>query len=187
MTIQEKLYTIDEFWEIAHLPENDGKRLELVEGVIVEMPPAGGEHGELGGNLFGFVWTHVRQQKLGHMTAAETGYILFKNDTGKDTVRAPDIGFISYQRMPDRLPSTYVPLPPDLAIEIVSPNDRSDEIEKKVTDYLRAGVRLFVFVYSVPQSVYVYQKGEVARLRWDDVIDFSAVLPDFSLRISDIF
>ena len=187
MTIQEKLYTIDEFWEIAHLPENDEKRLELVEGVIVEMPPAGGEHGELGGNLFGFIWTHVRQNKLGHVTAAETGYVLFINNDGKDTVRAPDVGYISYERMPERLPPTYIPLPPDLAIEVVSPNDKPVDIENKVNDYLRAGVRMFIFVYPATKSVYVFKGSEVARLSADDKLDFGDVLPGLSLRVSEIF
>jgi len=187
MTIQEKLYTVEEFWEIAHLPENSEKRLELVEGEIYEMPPVGGEHGELGANLLIFVGSHIRQHKLGHVTTAETGYILFTDDDGKDTVRAPDVGYISYERMPDRLPPTYVPLPPDLAIEVVSPNDRLVEIEKKVTDYLRAGIRLFVFVYPETKSVYVFQEGKIIRLEADNTLDFGTVLPNFSLRVREIF
>ncbi|MBI1259562.1 MAG: hypothetical protein GC204_19005 [Chloroflexi bacterium] len=106
MMIQEKLYSVEEFWEIAHLPENDEKRLELVEGVIYEMPPAGGEQGELGANLLITIGSHIRQHKLGHVTAAKTGYILFENDEGKDTVRAPDVGYVSFERMPNRLPPT---------------------------------------------------------------------------------
>jgi len=187
MTIQEKLYSIDEFWEIAHLAENDEKRLELVEGVIYEMPPAGGEHGEIGANLLITIGSRIRQYKLGHVTTAETGYILFTNDNGKDTVRAPDVGYISYERMPDRLPPTYIPLPPDLAIEVVSPNDKPADIEDKVKDYLRAGVHMFVFVYPSTKSVYAFKGNEVVRLSGDDVLDFAPVLPGFSMRISEMF
>ncbi len=187
MTVQEKLYTIDEFWEIAHRPENDEKRMELVEGVIYEMPPAGGEHGEIAANLLITIGSHIRQHELGHVTAAETGYILFTNDDGKDTVRAPDVGFISYERMPDRLPPKYIPLPPDLAVEIVSPNDGAEEIERKINEYLRAGVRMIVFVYPATRSVNVYKGSTIARLSGDEVIDFSEVLPGFSLHVSEIF
>jgi Uma2 family endonuclease len=187
MTIQEKLYTVEEFWEIAHLAENDEKRLELVEGEIYEMPPAGGEHGELGANLLITVGSRIRQQKLGHVTAAETGYILFTSDEGKDTVRAPVVGYISFERMPNRLPPTYIPLPPDLAIEIVSPNDKPVDIEHKVTDYLRAGIRMFVFVYPATKSVYAFKGSEVVRLNVEDTLDFDPVLPGFSLPVREIF
>jgi Uma2 family endonuclease len=187
MTIQEKLYTVDEFWEIAHLAENDGKRLELVEGVIYEMPLAGGEHGEIGADVLIRIGSHVRQHKLGHITTAETGYILFTNDEGKDTVRAPDVGYISYARFPERLPPTYIPIPPDLAVEVVSPNDKPIEIEHKVNDYLRAGIKLFIFVYPEMKSVYVFREGKITRLNVDDTLDFGDVLPNFSLPIREIF
>ena len=187
MTIQEKLYSIDEFWEIAHLAENDEKRLELVEGVIYEIPPAGGEHGEIGANLLITIGSHIQQQQLGHVTAAETGYILFTNDDGKDTVRAPDVGYISYERMPDRLAPTYIPLPPDLAIEVVSPNDKADDIEAKINQYLKAGVRMIVFVYPALRTVNVFKGSEIVRLSGDDLLDFGEILPGYSLHIREIF
>ncbi len=187
MTVREKRYTIDEFWEIAHRPENDEKRMELVEGVIYEMPPAGGEHGEIAANLLITIGTHIRQHELDHVTAAETGYILFTNDDGKDIVRAPDVGYISDERMPDRLPPKYIPLPPDLAIEIVSPNDGAEDIERKINEYLRAGVRMIVFVYPATRSVNVYKGSQSVRLSGDDMIDFDDVLPGFSLRGNEMF
>jgi Uma2 family endonuclease len=187
MAVQEKLYSVEEFWEIAHLLENDEMRLELVEGVIHKMPPAGGEHGEIGANLLIEIGTHIRQHQLGHVTTAETGYILFTNESGKPTVRAPDVGYISYARMPDRLPPTYIPLPPDLAVEVVSPNDGAEEIESKINSYLRAGVRMIVFVYPASRIVNVHQGNTITRLSGDDVIDFGDVLPGFSLKVSAIF
>jgi Uma2 family endonuclease len=187
MVVQEKFYTVQEFWEVAHLPEYAEKHLELVEGVICEMPPAGGEHGELAGTLLGLIWTHVREHKLGHVTAAETGYILFVNAEGKDTVRAPDVGYISYERMPDALPPTYIPLPPDLAVEVVSPNDKAEDIESKINDYLRANVPLFWFFYPASRTVNVYKGKTIRRLGVNDVLDGGDVLPDFSLHLSDLF
>jgi Uma2 family endonuclease len=187
MVVQEKLYTVEEFWEIAHLPENADLRLELVEGVIYTMPPAGGEHGEIGANILIEIGTHIRQNKLGHVTTAETGYILFTNESGKPTVRAPDVGYISYERMPDRLPPTYIPLPPDLAVEVVSPNDSAEEIESKINSYLHAGVKLIVFVYPASRTVTVHQRNTIIRLSGEDVLDFGDVLPGFSLKVSEVF
>ena len=187
MAVQEKLYTVEDLWEFAHQPENNELRMELVEGVIYTMPPAGGEHGEIGANLLIEIGTHIRQNQLGHVTTAETGYILFTNESGKPTVRAPDVGYISYARMPDRLPPTYIVLPPDLAVEVVSPNDGAEDIESKINHYLRAGVRMVVFVYPATRTVNVYRGTSVLRLSGDDVIDFGDVLPGFSLKVSEIF
>ena len=187
MTVQEKLYTVDEFWEIAHLPENDEMRLELVEGVIYTMPPAGGEHGEIAGNLFGLIWNHVKQHQLGHVTAAETGYIIGTNADGKASVRAPDVGFVSYARMPDRMPPKYVPVPPDLAVEIVSPNDKADEIESKISEYLRACVQMIIFVYPATRSLNVYRGNSMTRLSGDDLLEGEDVLPGFSVPINELF
>lgn len=187
MTIQEKIYSVDEFWKIAHLQENDEKRLELVEGIIYEMPPAGGEHGEIAASLLSLIWHHVRENQLGHVTAAETGYILQTNEAGKTSVRAPDVGFISYARMPNRLPPTFIPLPPDLAVEVVSPNDKGDEIEIKIAEYLSVGVRMIVFVYPATKSVNVYHGNTITRLSAADMLEGGDVLPGFSVHVSELF
>lgn len=133
MVIRERLYTAEDLWEISHFPENAEKRLELVDGVIIEMPPAGGEHGGLGMEAGRVVGNHVKEHKSGYVTAAETGYILYKNPDGRDTVLAPDVGFVRADRLPDGLPKKYIPCAPDLAIEIVSPNDKAAEIHRKIS------------------------------------------------------
>jgi hypothetical protein len=120
MVTREKLYTAHDLWEISH--DDDERRYELVEGVIYDMPPAGGLHGNiamiLGWHIAGF----VMQNDLGFVTAAETGFSL----TGDNlNVLAPDVGFISKNRLAT-LPEGYIPLAPDLAVEVVSPNDKAD-------------------------------------------------------------
>lgn len=119
--------------------------------------------------------------------AAETGYILFPDAEDKPTVRAPDVGFVSYARIPGRLPATYIPMPPDLAVEVVSPNDKGEDIEAKVSDYLRAGVRMVVFFYPATRTAHVYRGNQISRLSGDDLLDFGDVLPGLSLRLSDLF
>src|SRR5690349_8514643 len=123
MTVQEReqFVTAEDLWTLAH--QSDDKHLELIEGVLYEMVPAGEEHGVTAGNVFAPVWGYVRQHDLGRVTAAETGYILYKNPhpKGKDTVCAPDVGFISKERNTKAVKG-YVPHAPDFAIEVVSPN-----------------------------------------------------------------
>jgi Uma2 family endonuclease len=181
MLIQEKLYTVDEFWEAF----GETKRLELVKGVPTEMTPAGTAHGAIsmwfGYLILGFVEAH----DLGLVTAAETGFIL---STDPATVRAPDVGFIAKARLTGPTPEQYFPGPPDLAVEIVSPNDRADEIHNKVMDFLNAGTHLVWVVYPSSKTVAVYHPGSAGHIFTpEDTLDGGGVLPGFSLSVREIF
>lgn len=187
MAVQEKFYTADDLWVISHLPENDSKRFELSEGILIEMSPAGGKHGGIAGGLFGFVWNFVRQHQLGYITAAETGFILFKNPNGKDIVRAPDVGFIKANRLPEGLPSGYIPLAPDLAVEVVSPGDDADEVQLKVNQYLRYGTRLIWVAYPKSKTVMVHTPTGSYSVDINGTLDGGDVLPGFKLPVKDIF
>src|SRR5258708_11407722 len=125
MAVQEKLYTADDLWDISH--QDDEKRYELDEGVLVEMSPSGDTHGELAIWLGHLILVHVDTNDLGVVSAAETGYKLSSNP---DIVRAPDVGFIAKVRITP-LTGKYYPIAPDLAIEIVSPNDTATQIRRK--------------------------------------------------------
>ncbi len=187
MSIREKFYTAEDLWELSHLPGNAEKRFELSEGELIEMPPAGGEHGGVTLNLSQPIWAFVRQHDLGYVTAAETGYILFKNPHGADTVRAPDFGFVAKERLPEGLPQGYIPLAPDLAVEVVSPNDAADEIQRKVSEYLRYGTRLVWVAYPRSKSVVVHTTEKAVTVVIDGVLDGGDVLPGFSLPVREIF
>jgi Uma2 family endonuclease len=186
--ILEKLLSVDEFWELCHSSEYVGRRMELVEGVMVEMSPTGGEHGETTVDLTLLVGNFVKRNKLGRLSGAETAYILYRSPDpdSKDTVRAPDLGFVRLERAPEPFGPGFIPLVPDLVIEVVSPSERVGDIESKLHDYLRFGVRLIWMVY--PRShVMVFSHGVPHRLMMDDVLDGEDVLPGFSLKVSDIF
>jgi Uma2 family endonuclease len=182
-----RFYTVDEFWEFCHLPENAGKRFELVNGEIREMVPTGGEHGEVGGDLFGPMWSFNHAHKLGRLTTAETGFVLGIRPDGKADVRAPDIGFVSIERAPQPFGSKYVPMAPDLAVEVVSPGDKDWEIDEKIDDYLRYGVRLIWVVRPASKTVTVYRGNNMKRLTVDDTLDGEDVLPGFAIKVSEIF
>ena len=187
MAIQDKLFTADDLWEISHLPENDGKRFELDEGMLIEMSPAGGKHGVIANALSGFIWSFVRQNKLGYVTAAETGYILFKNPHGKDIVRAPDVGFVKAARLPNGVPDKYIPLAPDLAVEVVSPNDDAEELEKKISEYLTYGTQMvWVFYPSLKRAV-VHTSAGSRPLDINGTIAGGDMLPDFTISLKEIF
>jgi Uma2 family endonuclease len=187
MIVQEKFYTAEEFWELSNLPENENTRLELSEGEIIEMPPAGGKHGGIVFQIGLPIGMHVKQHKLGYVTAAETGYVLHQNPDGKDTVRAADLGFVAAARLPDGLPSGHIPFAHDFAVEVVSPSDRADQIEKKVTQYLQSGTRLLWIVYPATKTVVVYSANSMRRFEMGEILDGEDVLPGLSLAVADIF
>jgi Uma2 family endonuclease len=82
--------------ELLHLP-SDSRRLELVNGKIYEMPPANGIHTDGVRNAASILSPYVRRHRLGRTQAGDPGFILRRTP---DTVRAPGVAFISYDRLP---------------------------------------------------------------------------------------
>jgi Uma2 family endonuclease len=121
--------------ELLRMPD-DGSHYELVRGKLRRMTPAGNRHGYIAGELFAELRNHVKANNLGRTYAAETG---FKVASDPDTVRAPDAAFISRQQV-EKTGSTegYWPGAPDLAVEVVSPNDTHSEVVEKTLASERA-------------------------------------------------
>ena len=183
MAIREKLYTAADLWALSHLPENDGKRLELIEGVIYEMSPAGGKHGWITGNIHTSIWQHVRDQYLGFVTAAETGY----NLTGDSrNVLAPDVGFVKKERLRE-LPEGFIPLAPDLAVEVLSPGQENSYIDRKGQQYLDAGTEQVWMFDPATKRVIVDIPAGKRSFEIEDTLDGGDLLPGFSLRVRDVF
>lgn len=187
MAVQERVYTADDLWALSHHPDYAGMCLELVEGALHIMTPAGGEHGGLALRIGARLQVFVEDRGLGYTTAAETGYVLFRNLSGRDTVRAPDAGFVAAERLPDGLPQGYIPFAPDLAVEIVSPSDTADEVHQKVQHFLRAGTRLLWVVYPRTRTVDVHTPQGAHTLTLTDTLDGGDVLPGFTLPLRDLF
>ena len=188
MTIHERFYTVEDLWAISHDPANELRRFELSEGMLIEMTPAGMQHGKYALKFGRRIGNFVDENKLGETTAAETGYTLFKNPAGKDTVRAPDVGFVSATRIPKMgLPDGYFPGAPDLAVEVISPNDEADDVQLRVTQFLKYGTRMVVLVYPKSKTVVVHTTTGSFTLDIDDEFEGGDVLPGFKLPVRDIF
>src|SRR5260370_41294285 len=125
MAIQEKLYTADDLWEMSH--GQDEKRYELVKGMLIDVAPSADEHTELISWINYLFMDWVVKHDLGVVTSDSGGFILF---TDPDTVRAPDVGFISKARLKPKIRLFYS-IAPDLGVEIVSPNDTAREVREK--------------------------------------------------------
>jgi Uma2 family endonuclease len=174
--------TADEFLALP----NDGIRRELVGGELCEMTPAGWQHGRVAGNVAGELRTYVLANRLGVMTTAEASYRLVADP---DTVRVPDVAFVTRERVQAvGDPTGFWPGAPDLAVEVVSPNDRYSEVREKVNEYLDAGTRMVIIVDPPSRTVTVYRSRTTRiDLTEDDVLDGDDVVPGWKLPVHDIF
>ena len=160
------------------------KRVELVRGKLIVREPAGFAHGVVASRIAGRIGNFVDAAGLGVTFAAETGFTLERNP---DTVRAPDAGFVHRDRVPNPLPRGYAEFAPDLAVEILSPDDRPGEVLAKIGDWLRAGTRLVWIVDPIRRTARVYRAdGTEALLSPEESLDGEDVLPGFSLPLSAI-
>ena len=171
--------------ELFEMPD-DGFRYELVKGELRKMSPAGGEHGAVVWNLSSLLGPHIKANDLGQGFGAETG---FKIASDPDTVRAADIAFVRRERIPEAgIPKNFWELAPDLVVEVLSPGDTYSEVEEKVEDWLKAGVRAVWVLNSKRRSIAVYRSmKDVTRLSEDDELDGGDVVPGFRCKVSEIF
>lgn len=177
-----KLLTAEEFARLPSPP--DGSRQELVRGVVETMPPPGGLHGVCCLRIALRIGTFVEGHKLGTAACNDTGFV---TDRDPDSVRGPDVSFWRKDRLPE-IPSTYIEVAPDLAVEVVSPNDHFTKINRKLHEYFERGVRLVWVVDPEDRSVTVYRtRADYAILGEADTLDGADVLPGFTCRVADLF
>jgi Uma2 family endonuclease len=160
-------------------------RCELVQGELISMTPAGFEHGRIAAEIGWILKEYVKCHPVGTVTGAETGFLIGRDP---DTVRAPDAAFIRADRVPSTAVRGFFPEAPDLAVEVVAPSDRASEMAAKVQDWLDAGCRMVWVVDPETKTVTVYQRrDQIAILGSSDAIVGGDVLPEFSVRVGDIF
>ena len=175
------LMTAEEF---AALPNPaDGSRQELVRGKVIQKPPPQGRHGFVASKIDRKVGNFVDDHKLGWIVV-ESGVILERDP---DTVRGPDISFYSIERHPEP-PDRYFEIPPDLAVEVLSPDFRRSQVREKIREYVSKGVKLVWLVDPEAKTVTVY-RGSLRGMEYDesDTLDGGDVLPGFTCPIADLF
>jgi Uma2 family endonuclease len=182
MSTTEQLMTAD---ELLRMPD-DGFRYELVKGELRKMAPAGHERGRV---AIRFTWRLAQQvetNNLGVVYAAETGFTLATNP---DTVRAPDVAFVSRERLAEvKRASGFWPGAPDLAVEVVSPGDTYTEVEEKAIDWLAAGARMVLALNPRKRTVTVYRSlNDIVILNDDATLNLDDVVPGFKILVKDIF
>jgi Uma2 family endonuclease len=165
---------------------DDGFRYELVRGELRKMSPAGQRHGRIAMKVSTSLDNHVTANKLGLVYAAETGFLI---SSRPDTVRAPDVAFLSQKRLDDVGDvEGYWPGAPDLVIEVISPGDTYIEVQEKVLEWLDAGARMVVVINPRKQVVTDYRSlDDIVVLTENETLDGGDVVPGWSIMVRDIF
>ncbi len=187
MSLQKKLYTIDEFERFVALPRNADRRFELIDGEIVEKMPTE-EHGIIALNVGSELRAFVKKHRLGRV-AVEARHAL-PDDAHND--RLPDVSFVSAEHNLPVVEKGPVPRMPDLAVEVKSPDDSDDDLRAKAMYYLRNGSRLVWLLFPEMKSVGVCTLDEKGNLHMetvgiDGMLHGGDVLPGFRLAVRDVF
>lgn len=158
---------------------------ELVRGELRRMSHAGWWHGAVAARIGARLDAHVEAHRLGMTFAAETGFWL---ERAPDTVRCPDVAFVAASRVPSAPSRGYLEGPPDLAVEVTSPNDTYAEVHEKALFWIACGAHLVWVVEPIARLVTVYLPDRSQHtLRGDDLLTGDDVLPGFAVRVAELF
>lgn len=170
-----------DFDKWVNLPENVGQNYEFIAGEIIAVV-SNPNSSKLGITIGRLIGNFVDEHDLGHVTGADGGYQV------GDERYIPDVAYISYKRMPELMSEEgYVIAAPDLAVEVLSPNDTTSQVAIKLGNYLAAGTTLWI-VDPQKEEISVYVPNEsVKTFKKTDTLDGGKVLQGFKLPMQKLF
>ena len=176
------LLTAEEFF----LRDDFDSQTELVKGEVIQMPPADSYHGTICVNIAVLLKQHAKQHDSGHVFSND-GTII--TERGPDSVRGADVGYISYAKIPKgQYPRGPLNIPPDLIVEVRSPSDRWVKIQRKVVEYIDAGVTVVCVVDPTTETARIYRSDrDEEQLKNGDLVRFDDILPGFSFPLKQLF
>lgn len=180
MVFKQGAYSIEEFEQIANLPENRERLLEFISGEIIEKVPTL-EHGLIAGNVYGPLWNHVQERGEGRVVME----VRYRASSDKRNSLIPDVSYISAD-IP-LINQGSVPQFPDLAVEVKSPDDTIKGMREKARYYLAHGTRLVWLIYPQERLVEVYSLTDELIVTETGTLDGADVLPEFTLPVRNIF
>jgi Uma2 family endonuclease len=176
------LMTAEEF----RLLPDDGRRLELVQGVPLEMSLPTPRHGEICVNVVYPLRRYLDDNPQGRIVCNDSGIVTERNP---DTVRGADVAFYSYKRIPKGpLPAGYLKVLPEVLVEVRSASDRWTEVLNKVTEYLNASVIVVCVLDDVTRTVHVFHTDQAPRIvPADGELELHELLPGFRVAVRRFF
>lgn len=175
-----KLITGEELLELGDIGPS-----ELIDGRIVYMSPTGVEHAVIEFLLGSELTKFVQSKKLGRVLGGEVG-IYVRHDP--DRVRGADLAVISFHRLPNKPNKGFLTVAPELIVEILSPDDRWQEVTDKLEDYFSIGVTHVWIVEPENQVVRIYRSAtEMQKLNKENTLKGEGVLKGFELPVARLF
>ncbi len=181
MELKQRLYDVDDLWELYCQRENDHLRFELIDGEIIEMSGPGVLHGRIEIRLGRYLDIFAEENNLGIVTGA-VGY--YPADD-RYNLLLPDVAFISFENAPVPVPEKFMPTMPDLAVEIKSPSNTLVEVREKAERYLRMGTALVWIILPAQESVEIHPPAETLGI--GDSLSGEDILPGFELELRRLF
>jgi Uma2 family endonuclease len=152
---------------------------------VIELPPPRKPHGFVCSNVARLVGNYTFERGEFYVTSNDSGVILERDP---DTVRGPDVALYNDANTFEGLHPKYGEVPPLLAVEVLSPDDKTMKVLRKINDYLRAGIRLVWVVDPETRTVAVYQPDKnPLTVGPEEELAGEGVLPDFRCRVADFF
>jgi len=179
------LISCDEFEALA-LAETVSPFAELIDGEIVEMAPGGWEHSHVSMTIGAILHAFVREQKLGRVAGNEMG-LHIRSELPRS--RSADVAFISYKRMPKGTRHKgFLPVPPELIIEVLGKKTSWESIEDKVADYHKTGVDEVWVADPETRTVKMFpRQGDPVIVHDGNTLDGGIILPGFACPIARFF
>ena len=188
MAIQQQLHTVDSVQDLARTPEYNRRRFYLIDGELFEMSPVKRIHSRLANRIGMFLGIFLEEQDLGE-AHTELGFYP-AGDRG--TLLAPDVAYVSNERLSGQPEDGFMSIMPDLAVEIASPSDSLAQLRRKAKVYLDNGSSLVWIVLPAEKGVDVCRSAAGARLDIEFVgqsgqLSGEDILPGFELELTRLF
>jgi Uma2 family endonuclease len=170
--------------DVIRVLNTEDRICELVDGTLVEKA-MGWQESLLAGVLLHWLHKYLEINRLGVATGADGLTRLFG-----DTVRGPDVAFVSWDRLPNRrIPKEPIPeLVPDFVIEVLSTGNTYSEMSRKRREYFHAGVQLVWMVEPSDRTVAVYRSStDVTVVREGGTLTGDAILPGWTINTAELF
>src|SRR5262249_50057601 len=155
-----KLISAEEFFDWCNQPENRQRHFELDRGRIIEVSRPGERHGVVCGNVAWELGSFVRRRQKGYVCTNDTGLILGRDP---DTVKGPDVMLYDRERRFDELNPKYEEDPPELAVDVLSPNDKYSKVLKRIQQLLRRGVRIVWLLDPEDRTLTIFRLDQFPR------------------------
>ena len=167
--------TLEEFLE------SDLEGYEYIKGEIIRMPAASLEHGIICSKVYLSLALYVQEHQLGIVVTPDTGFQV------GERVLKPDVAFLSTDSLPDDH-SRACPVPPDLAVEVVSPSDAFQRVIDKAFAYLEAGTQIVWVLEPRSKTIMVFRSEiDIKTLTRKDTLTGEDVVEGFSCPVAQLF